>query len=323
MSDLTDIAGADDVTEAAPLRRVEAGATGGAHGEVDATAATRVEVEAVCPNCGEKFSGRFCSNCGEQWVAGEDYSLRRFLGEAFNVLTSVESNLFRSFATLITRPGRLTAEYFKGRRKSYLKPLQLFVFCNVIFFFAQSYTGLNSLTTPLHVHLNMLPYSRRARSLVERELRERKMTYDEYRPRFDAAIGEQAKTLVVVMVPLFALLMQALYWRERRYYVEHLVFATHFFGFFLLLLTALHLSLLIFLSSFSAVGISLRALGQDDFATFLMLLLCGVYLWIAVRRVYGQGRIATAWKCLVLAGSVLGIIQLYRFILFFTTFYTI
>jgi hypothetical protein len=310
MSDPTDIAGADDLTEAAPLRRVEVGAT----------SAARVEAGAACPNCGDKFSGRFCSNCGERRIAGEDYSLRRFLGEAFNILTSFESNFFRSFATLITRPGKLTAEYFRGRRKSYLKPLQLFVFCNVIFFFAHSYIGFNSLTTPLYVHLNMLSHSRLARHMVDSELRARNMTYDEYRPRFDAAIEGQAKTLVIVMVPLYALALQLFYWRTRRYYVEHLVFSLHFFAFLLLLIAAMHAALFV---AWRFLGLRLLMLQSDNFVTLSMLSICGAYLFFALRRAYRQGKTLTILKCLALCLSIIVVIQLYRFILFFTTFYTI
>ncbi|HEV7902359.1 MAG TPA: DUF3667 domain-containing protein [Pyrinomonadaceae bacterium] len=313
MPDQTDIALAEEATEAAPLRRVEVGATSGAR---DAFAA-------ACPNCGAQFSGRYCSNCGERRVAGEDYSLGRFLHEAFNILTSVESNLFRSFAALLTRPGRLTAEYFRGRRKSYLKPLQLFVFCNVIFFFAHSYLGFNSLTTPLYVHLNMLPHSRLARHLVDSELRARNLTYEQYRPRFDAAIEGQAKTLVIVMVPLYALLLQAFYWRTRRYYVEHLVFSLHFFAFLLLLLAGLHALMFVGWRIRRVFGFDLSSLQNDDFATLLMLSLCGTYLFFALRRAYGQGRTRTALKCLALTLCIIAVIQLYRFILFFTTFYTI
>jgi hypothetical protein len=240
-----------------------------------------------------------------------------------SIFTSVESNLFRSFATLVVRPGRLTAEYFRGRRKSYLKPLQLFVFCNIIFFFVQSYAGFNSLTTPLYVHLNMLPYSQRARTMVEEKLQERKISYDEYRPRFDDAIGGQAKTLVVVLVPIFALPLLILYWRERRYYVEHLVFSTHFFAFFLLLLPALHIVTFILIRSLYAAGIRLSVLEHDTFLTMVMLFLCGVYLWFALRRAYGQGKLMTTIKCFALVACIMSVIQLYRFILFFTTFYSI
>lgn len=279
---------------------------------------------AVCANCGESFRSRFCPNCGERRIAGEDYSLRHFLGEAFNILTSVESNLFRSFASLVARPGKLTAEYFKGRRKSYLKPLQLFVFCNVIFFFAQSMMGSNTLTTPLYVHLNMLPHQRLARRMVEEELLERKLTYDDYRTRFDAAIEGQAKTLVIVMVPIFALLLHPLYRRKRRYYVEHLVFATHFFAFFLLLIPTMHVSLFLVSHALRPLGITLPAfLLSDLFLTIFLLFVCTLYLFIAQRRAYGQGWAVTALKCLALTACVIGVVQLYRLLLFFTTFYLI
>jgi len=278
---------------------------------------------ASCPNCGAQFQGQFCSNCGEKRVVSEDYSLRRFLGEAFNILTSVESNLFRSFATLLTRPGRLTAEYFKGRRKSFLKPLQLFVFCNVIFFFAQTSVGFNSLTTPLYVHLSMLPHSRLASRMVDGELRQRQIAYADYRQRFDVAIEGQAKTLVIVMVPIFALLMGAFFWRTRRYYVEHLVFSTHFFAFFLLLVAALNIGLRLVWRGERIVGINLPVLQSDAFGTLVMLSICAVYLFVALGRVYGQGKIMRVFKCLALVACIMVVLQLYRFILFFTTFYTL
>jgi len=301
----------------------EEAATAAAAATTDTTAPPpRVELAAICANCGDKFQGRFCGGCGEKRIAGEDYSLRRFLTEAFNILTSVESNLFRSFATLLTKPGQLTAEYFKGRRKSYLKPLQLFVFCNVIFFFAQASINFNSLTTPLYVHLNMLPYSRLARTMVEGELQRRQITYDDYRPRFDAAIGGQAKTLVIVMVPLFAMAMQVLY-RRRRYYVEHLVFSTHFFAFFLLFVAALHSGLHLVWRGERIAGFKLPILHNDGFVTLGLLSVCGIYLFIALGRVYGQGKITRVLKSLALVGCVMGVLQLYRFILFFTTFYAI
>jgi hypothetical protein len=71
------------------------------------------------------------------------------------------------------------------------------------------------------------------------------------------------------------------------------------------------------------VDFNLWLLQNDDFATLLMLSTCGTYLFFALRRAYGQGKTLTALKCLALAFCIIAVIQLYRFILFFTTFYTI
>ena len=92
--------------------------------------------QAACPECGEPIAERFCTRCGEKRVEARDYSLRHFLVEALNVIANLESPIPRSFFALLFRPGLLTSEYLAGRRKRYLKPLQLFVLCNLIFFFA-------------------------------------------------------------------------------------------------------------------------------------------------------------------------------------------
>ncbi|MDX6385520.1 MAG: hypothetical protein QOK48_3093, partial [Blastocatellia bacterium] len=202
------------------------------------TAARAEDLAARCPSCGHESPGRFCAACGEDKRRNRNYSLFGHLGEAFKVVTNIESGFFRTFRALIAKPGLLTAEYFAGRRKLYLTPLQLFLFCNIIFFFVQSYTRFNTLSTPLYVHLYQLPYSGFARQRVSKVLLTRGTPYKEYEARFNATIENQAKTLVVLMSPMFALLLMVLYWRPQRYFVEHLVFSIHFFSGFLLLLSA-------------------------------------------------------------------------------------
>jgi hypothetical protein len=280
-----------------------------------------VGAQAPCPECGAPIPDRFCTHCGEKRVEARDYSLGRFLGEALNVIASLESPVPRSFLALLFRPGLLTSEYLAGRRKRYLKPLQLFVLCNVIFFFAQPLTGFNTLTTPLSVHLTGMPYRQRARRMVEARLEQKKVTLDEYRPLFDATIQNQAKTLVIVMVPMFAAVLLALYWRRRRYFVEHLVFATHFYSLFLLLLPFLHLVLVPPFRAAHRAGVA-GGVNFDILFTAIFLIICGAYIFAAQRRVYGQRRVVTLLKCLALVASAAVIIQLYRFVLFFTAFYT-
>ena len=276
----------------------------------------------TCPSCGDGSAGRFCSNCGEEKGRDNNYSLLHHLGETFNVITNFESSLFRSFAALIRKPGLLTSDYFAGRRKPYLKPLQLFLFCNLIFFFVQSYTGFNTLSTPLSIHTKQLPYSSYALRQVNRAVVESGTTLEEYEARFNAIIETQAKTLVVLMIPIFALLMQALYLRSGRYFVEHLVFSTHFYSFFLLLLSAM------LLLGTAANGLARRLktssgfFQSDLFYTTALLLCCMLYLLFMLRGVYAQGRTVTFLKCLILTMGIMFVIQLYRFILFFTALYS-
>lgn len=282
-----------------------------------------VQPVSACPNCGEELAGRFCAACGEEKGIKEDYSLRKFLGEAFIVMTSVESGLFRTFKALLTKPGLLTAEYLAGRRKRYLKPLQLFLFCNVFFFLLQSYNGYRALTTPLNVHVNGMPYSTYARRMVINSIRRSHITPKEYQLKFDAAIENQAKTLIIVMVPMLALVMTPLFRRPRRYFVEHLVFATHFYSFFLLVFTLVMLLTTAALHALTFTRYARLFISSDLYGGALLMLLNAVYLTVATRRVYGQSRAATAFKCFLMTVSLVLILQLYRFVLFFTTYYSV
>lgn len=281
----------------------------------DAGAAPRGEEP--CASCGRAFEGRFCPRCGERRLGAADLSLRAFAGEALNTLTNLDSTVSRSFAALVARPGLLAREYLAGRRTRYLRPLQLFVFCNVLFFFVQPLTGFNTLTTPLHVHLHHLPYSPLARRIVDRVVEAKGVSAREYELLFNATLDAQARTLVVAMVPLLALLLLVMH--RRRYFVEHLVFSVHFFAFFLLLLPALTTALWAAHTGLRALGVGAPWLWSDAGVTTVLLTLCGAYLFAALRRVYGQGRWASAWKAALLAVGVMVVIQVYRLILFFTT----
>lgn len=270
-----------------------------------------------CASCGWSFEGRFCPRCGERRLGRADYSLRGFAAEALSTLTNLDGTASRSFAALVARPGLLTREYLAGRRTRYLRPLQLFVFCNVLFFFVQPRTGFNTLTTPLRVHLYLLPYSPLARDIVQRAVAARGVSARDYELLFNATIDTQARTLVLAMAPLLALLLQALH--RRRYFVEHLVMSVHFYAFFLLLLPGVFAAVWLAGTGLRTLGMNPAWLWSDVFLTVLLLVCCGVYLFAAMRHVYGQGRLRTALKAVVLSVGILAVIQAYRFVLFFTT----
>src|ERR1044071_7760769 len=94
----------------------------------DASAVEGDEVRAggSCPNCGTALAGEFCHGCGEKRPEARDLSVRHFFSEVAQEMTSVEhSKLFHTVWALLFRPGFLTNEWVAGRRKRYLKPLNL------------------------------------------------------------------------------------------------------------------------------------------------------------------------------------------------------
>ena len=98
---------------------------------------------------------------------------------------------------------------------------------------------------------------------------------------------------LIVLLPLMALVLKALYPLSRRYYVEHLLFFVHFHAFFFLILT---LQIL-----FARLAALLRV--PDAVAAVTLVAVSfyvPVYLFVAMRRVYGQGRIFTFLKYVLL-----------------------
>jgi hypothetical protein len=92
-----------------------------------------------------------------------------------------------------------------------------------------------------------------------------------------------------VFLPLLALVMKPLYWRPKRYYVEHLLFQIHNHAFVFLVLATIAL-----LEMIPVVG---QHLGVVKFAAWLYMFW---YLFRAMRVVYGQGRGLTVAKYLTI-----------------------
>jgi hypothetical protein len=90
-----------------------------------------------------------------------------------------------------------------------------------------------------------------------------------------------------IFLPLLALAMKPLYWRPKRYYVEHLLFLIHNHAFVFLVLTLIALLELI-----PVVG---EHLGLLKFAAWLYMIW---YLFRGMRNYYGQGRALTFAKYL-------------------------
>ena len=95
-----------------------------------------------------------------------------------------------------------------------------------------------------------------------------------------------------VFLPLLALAMKPLYWRPKRYYVEHLLFLVHNHAFVFLVLTLLALLEMALLKTIPVVG---QNLGLLKFAVWLYMIW---YLFRGMRNYYGQGRTLTFLKYL-------------------------
>src|SRR5882762_5523189 len=272
----------------------------------------------VCPSCGAETMGHFCGNCGEKEVSQSDYSLRHYAKELTTALTLLDSKVFRSLWLLISKPGYLSSEYFCGRRVRYVKPLQLFVFLNVIYYLSLTLYVATTFTTPLATQLHMNDYyPTHAQRLVDRKLQKDQISYEALETKYNERTGILSKTLIFLLIPIFAVLFYALFFKKRKYFVEHVVVATHFWSFNLILLgVILPLVSVLLIRSSKVLNISAAYVTNDGVASSALQICLAAYLFAMLRESY----VASRWYCaiiaLTVAWSFFHIVWLYRFFLF-------
>lgn len=94
----------------------------------------------TCPNCGRERTEHFCPQCGQndRVYARE---IRSVTGEFVRETFEVDSRLCRTLKLLLFKPGRLTSEFSRNRRASYMSPVRLYIFASFLFFLVLSLSG--------------------------------------------------------------------------------------------------------------------------------------------------------------------------------------
>jgi hypothetical protein len=234
---------------------------------------------AVCPNCGTELLGDFCHRCGEQRHHAEELTLKHFFLHAMHDLTHLDTKVFATLRYLFTRPGFLTQEFIAGRRSRYMRPFSLFLVACAVFFLADSIKPVSGYDVHQLAAVDKrgeinAAWEKLARAKhVSKEVIEERVQDTLHRASTAAQIFN-ALAMAVVLAMLF----------RKRYFVEHLVFSLHYLSFTFfgaLLLSPLQPPRLSSLNSFIAVTLV--------FVT---------YLFISMRRVYKQGRVATFFKAI-------------------------
>src|SRR5579871_2441146 len=301
---------------------VGGGSTGTEFQRENQAAHTSASAAWQCPTCGTEVGGRFCPDCGEKKFGASDLSMRHFFHHALGDFFHFDSKIFGSFRLLFTKPGFLTTEYLRGCRKPYLHPFQTFFISNVIYFVAQPFIGWSGLKAWLYVQTHMMFYSGFATRLASHRMAARAFTSDQLNHAFDHAIDIQARSLVVLIVPLFALIFALLEWSKHRFFGEHVVFALHFTAFWLsAIFVGLYGASTLLLKLGSLSGIQF----QHAYLKTVLLVIAypsvAGYLFVALRRVYGDSIFSAALKSILITVSFDYVVQVYQFILFLTALY--
>jgi hypothetical protein len=234
----------------------------------------------------------------------------------------------RTLFALFFRPGFLTREYLDGRVVRYIQPFKLYLVSSVVLFLlvglayaggiasiggvvdvpgsaegivpmegdepgvaavpapAEAADTIGTVITPPEGgprfdQLNVNTGNARLDALIQARLtRLGRMDPGDAIREIVRTFLSHTPTLLFLLLPVFAGVLKLLYVRGSSFYAEHFVFVLHNHA---------------FLFGIFAVGIAASFAGAGFIASFL-LLWAAIYLYLAMRRVYGQGRWKTALK---------------------------
>jgi len=272
-----------------------------------------------CGNCGATLTGPYCSACG-QHAHESARSISVLFHDAWHLATHLDGRLWQTLYILLFKPGKLTTEYFAEHRARYLPPVRLYLVLSVLFFAFGLATSEKTSVPPTVAAPDAAAPSKAAppgavagkdsaarekprstildiencddikipvtwlqNSLRQSCVRNKEDKGVSVQHAFIASIPK----MMFLFVPMIALVMLILYWRPRRYYVEHLVFFLHIHAaaFLLLLIQAL-LGWIVIWAAWS-IG---------EWVAAIIGFYGAWYVYRAMRVYYGQGRLLTFTK---------------------------
>ncbi|HEX7153844.1 MAG TPA: DUF3667 domain-containing protein [Thermoanaerobaculia bacterium] len=241
----------------------------------------------ACTNCASELVDVYCAACGEKQPGHHDLTIGHFFHELIHELVHLDSKLFGTLRTLVTKPGQLTADYFAGRKSRSITPLRLFL---VLFALQLIAFTLNSRTALYSVEgVVGMDTQGTARQAFGGLAQKAHLDYRTFVELVDTKWKTNMSVFQLGNVLLFALVMKLLYVRRNRTFGEHLVFCTHMLAF-----SYLYALVCWPIYFFHGIRPSPLIYGLSAVSTILL----ATYLFFAMRRYYGQSKGKTLMKTL-------------------------
>jgi hypothetical protein len=253
----------------------------------------QVTPQRLCKNCDAPLSGRYCSQCG-QADKSLDPSFHDLLHEGIHEFLHLDGKLVATLKALLFRPGRLTVEHFRGRRARYIGAIRLYLTLSVIFFIIAAHAN-ESTRGELKLDSSEQKISIEAPNAAGNNLAKRltgglKKAFEDPELFRHAFLGNMSRVMFV-MVPLFALGLRIAYRNRERRYPGFVYFSLHYHS---LIFFALIVSDLVWFTHVDSLS---------TWTNLLVILWCLVYLFLALRKVFGG-----TWRSTALRIAALGVV---------------
>ncbi|MBL8241481.1 MAG: DUF3667 domain-containing protein [Bryobacterales bacterium] len=223
------------------------------------------------------MAGRFCAHCGEERVTDHSWAMSHFFHDVVHEFVHIDSKIAGTFWTLLRYPGLLTADYWRGRRTVWIRPLRLFIVIAAIHLLAVSNVQLR---------LEMFQefdYSGVLTRNVGKLAAAHGMAAADVAAVVSARMGRIFAVAQYFSVALFALAPMVLYRRRSPWYAQHLIFSLHLYCFYFLF-----------------TSLTFQLLPVVSWVRAPLLLVTVGYLFFMLRRLYGEPAGPALGKALLL-----------------------
>ncbi|HET7818455.1 MAG TPA: DUF3667 domain-containing protein [Bacteroidia bacterium] len=243
-------------------------------------AKTRMK-RAYCLNCKQNIAitDNYCSNCGQE-NHDVNLPISHFFMEVIEGLLHFDTKFFHTVKAMFLAPGKITLEYNEGKRMQYVPPARLYIFVSVIYFFAAGFAlkinsgpGINFSTTLTNnegtkvsstvlteqytekdislitqansIQLDSILISKKYQPGWMNRLALKQAGLIKIDPKYHIHLTEKVLKSISIslffLMPIFALFLQLLFFKQNKLYVQHLIFSihAHTMFFFILLLSQL------------------------------------------------------------------------------------
>jgi hypothetical protein len=284
----------------------------------------------TCPNCGRKEirEARFCPDCGQP-NQSLDVPVRHLVEELIEHTLHLDSKLFRTAGALLLRPGFLTQEFIAGRRERYVPPVRLYVVMSLLFFFLLAVVpgrtpqagareggaaeSANDFNLTLF-DINAKTYAHKTPAQIDSLLVSEGVEptrFNSYiamkvaqlgsggREEFNHTLKKSVSYMMFLLMPIFALYVYVLFRRRVAWYQRALIYSVHFHSVLFLLLS---------------VELLVAKMLPGGAVPLLFFLATVVYVFLSLRRLFGEGVLRTGLKMAVI-GSLYIVSMLFAFIL--------
>lgn len=254
-------------------------------------------------------------------IEAKDRSFRIFLSNILIATTIVDNKFVKSMRLTVAKPGFLSREYVDGRRVNYMRPLQMFFILNLIYFL---FPVLQMFNSSLYTQLYVLPHREIAREVVSKKVGAERLSIQGFEMMYNDKTNGLAKLLLVLFVILASLPLSIIFNKKDRFFTDHLALSVELTS-FNLAVNAIGLSVVLILTNklFKWGNLSWGNYLNDVTLTFIFVATNFYFIFISARTFYSQRGKRRIVKALLGVFGLFLALEVYRFLLFFITVWSL